>query len=202
MIDNFWDSHNHDWWARDSIGAARGLLISWDKHLLSLTKVESSDHWLWCKGTMVSGEILNIVNVYGPHDSDGKPLFWNDLRKIHFLTDEEPICMMGDFNSIRSKEDKENCVYNNRDSMRFNNFLEETGLIELQGSNFTFTWFGPKDKRSRSNRVVVNELWISSHSWKVIAGHRRNLDYRPLILASDITNWGPNLLRPLMIGCS
>lgn len=195
LIDRIWDSINHDWIAVDSIGAAGGLLISWDKQILTLSKVDNTQHWLWCKGSTSLGESFNLVNIYGPHDLTEKQVFWNDLRNIHQQVDKEPLCLMGDFNSVTSKEDRANCVQNNRDMTSFNVFIDETGLIELQGANFLFTWFGPKDKKSRLDRVLVNDKWILTHQWKVSAGHRRSSDHLPLTLASDSTNWGPKPFR-------
>lgn len=142
MLEKLWDSDIHDWQAVDSIGASGGLLISWNKQLFNLSPVESSQYWLWCKGSTNSGDNFNIVNVYGPHDIEGKQRFWNDLEYIHNLIDEEPLCLMGDFNSIRCKEDRVNCNYKRRDTVSFNDFVAVTGLIELQGANFSFTWFG------------------------------------------------------------
>lgn len=153
--------------------------------------MDSSQHSLWCKGHMQSGTRLNLINVYGPRDIVAKQIFWNELRSVHNQMNEEPVCMMGDFNSIRKKEDRANCIYSNRDTIYFNQFLEETGLIELEGLNFSFTWFGPGIIKSRLDRVLVNDRWLSSYDWKVYADHRRNSDHLPLILSCDHQNWGP-----------
>lgn len=102
---------------------------------------------------------------------------------------------MGDFNSIRRKEDIMNCVYNMRDTENFNKFMEDTRLIEIEGISSEFTWFGPKEKKSRLDRVVVNELWLSSQVWKLSASHRRNSDHTPLYLSGNCANWGPKPFR-------
>lgn len=190
-IDELWNFADHGWVVVNSIGAARGLLVSWDKQMFKLLVVESSKRWIWCKGELPSGIIINLINVYGPHDLEEKRQFWRDMRNILSLSEDSPICVMGDINSIRFKEDRENCVYNNRDSTSFNLFMEETGLIELEGLNFSFTWFGHDNKRSRLDRVLVNECWMASQAWKVSAGHRRSSDHLPLILLGDISDWGP-----------
>lgn len=43
--------------------------------------------------------------------------------------------------------------------------------------------------------MLVNELWCSSHSWKVIGGHRRNSDHTPVTLFSENINYGPKPFR-------
>lgn len=85
-------------------------------------------------------------------------------------------------------EDRVNYAYNNRDSVNSNVFLEQTGLIELDGVNFSFTWFGYKNKKSRLDRVVVNDLCLSIHDWEVSTRHKRNYDHLPFILHSDYTD--------------
>lgn len=195
VVDSFWDSSSHGWIAVNSLGTAGGLLISWDKQYISFSEVQRSHHWLWCKGDLPSGSSIYLVNVYGPHDLDEKQIFWSDLRTIVRQVSDSPICLIDDFNSIRNKKDRINYVYNNRDSINFNLFMEDTGLIELEGINFSFTWFGCKDKKSRLDRVLVNVEWLSYHAWKVHAGHRRNSDHLPLILSSDFTDWGPKSFK-------
>lgn len=49
-LDPNWDSRNHGWLAVNSNGNAGGLLISWDKQFISISQVECSQQWLWCKG--------------------------------------------------------------------------------------------------------------------------------------------------------
>lgn len=69
---------------------------------------------------------------------------------------------MGDFNSIKKKEDRAGSVYNNRDSLLFNAFMKESDLLEIEGLNFSDTWFGPTNKKSKLDRVLVNEVWLYS----------------------------------------
>lgn len=63
----------------------------------------------------------------------------------------------------RGKKDRSWCIYNDRDTYNFNSFLEETRLLELEGVRYSFTWFGPKDKKSKLDRVIVNDGWLSSY---------------------------------------
>lgn len=191
VLNSIWDSSNHDWISIDSRGAAGGLLISWDKNALQIIKVDGTPHWLWGKGYLPTGEIINLVNIYGPHDAEEKKEFWIDLKKIHDSVVEEPMCAMGDFNSIRLEKDRSGCVYNHRDTQGFNSFMADTGMLEIEGIDYSFTWFGPMNKKSKLDRVLVNDKWLSCCCWKVQGNHRRHSDHIPLILSSDSTNWGP-----------
>lgn len=90
----------------------QGILISWDKHAMNSIKSKGSSHWLWCKGYLSIGEVINLIDIYGPHDLEEKYLFWNDLKRINDSIVKEPICLMGDFNIIRWKKDRSRCIYN------------------------------------------------------------------------------------------
>lgn len=98
---------------------------------------------------------------------------------------------MGDFNSIRSKEDRFACNYYKRDKKAFNEFIDNHDLIEMVGANYSYTWFGPNNKKSKLDRVVVNSAWISMNNWKVVSWNWRNSDHSPISLISDETDWGP-----------
>lgn len=73
---------------------------------------------------------------------------------------------MGDFNSIRSEKDKFGCTYNGKDMHCFNSFISDLGLVEIQGSNYEFTWYGPRDK------MIVNriESLLMINGFKVARG--------------------------------
>lgn len=77
LLEEIWDSTNHGWLVVNSEGASGGLLISWDKQIVSLSLVQSSHSWLWCKATTDSGVEFSLINVYGPHEAEDKVRFWS-----------------------------------------------------------------------------------------------------------------------------
>lgn len=103
--------------------------------------------------------------------------------------EDQPLCIMGDFNSIRRKEDRMNCAYQKRDTSHFNSFMETTGMIEIEGTH-SFTWYGPNKRKSKLDRVVVNTTWLNLQVWKLTINHRRHSDHCPLLLHGDDINWG------------
>lgn len=68
------------------------------------------------------------------------------MRTIFTSTVEEPLCLLGDFNSIWNKVDRAGCIYSNRDSSLLNAFLEDHNLLEINGTNYFSTWLGPGKK--------------------------------------------------------
>lgn len=161
-----WDSSFHSWIAVNAVGFSGGMLMSWDSGLLSLSEKFRSHHILWCRGMIKNhNKPINIANIHGPHKEKDKVSFWMQLRHLVELYNEEAICIMGDFNRIRVKEDKEGCIYQDKDSKRFNSFIEDMGLFEVRGENFTFTWFGPKNKKNKLDRVLINKEWCPEFKW-------------------------------------
>lgn len=151
---------------------------------MKFPRINYSDSWLWCEGKYHIDTKFNIVNIYGPHNLEEKIPFQEDLSRIIQVTDIEPLCLMRDFNNIRFKKDREGCIYNQRDTCFFNSLIEDHGLLRLQ-DDYHFTWFGPKQKKSKLDRVLVNDLWLRLNNWKVTGSHRRKSDRIPLTLSGE-----------------
>lgn len=112
-----------------------------------------------------------------------KQEFWNELRKIVCSVGIEPLSMMGDFNSIRQESERSGSMH------IFNFIFGRFGILYV--SNFSFTWFGPLDRKSKLDRVIVNKKWLATSSWRVDGWNRRNSDHIPISLSCDKSNWGP-----------
>lgn len=66
----------------------------------------------------------------------------------------------------------------------------------MNGINYTFTWFGPGNKKSKFDRIIVNDLWLKSSSRKAIGWNRRKSDHLPITVQSDGIDWG---LKPFRV---
>lgn len=129
MMHNVWDSKFYSWFAVISDGASGGLVTAWKNQEFSVIKKGESFHWLWCECTTYLGSFFHLINVYGPHEIEDKLIFWIEIGEIVEAADREPLCIMGDFNSVRFKEDRSGCIYNNRDSDFFYSFIENYNFI-------------------------------------------------------------------------
>lgn len=63
----------------------------------------------------------------------------------------------GDFNSIRSKSERSNCVEIMYGAKAFNSFIEDCKVVDLPLTGYKFTWFGPSNKMSHLDRFLVDE---------------------------------------------
>lgn len=102
-----------------------------------------------------SGRTFNCVNVYAPQKYGEKAQLWDELTSIIKVTQNTPLVLIGDFNSVLHDFERENCDYSSADSELFSNFLSTNHLLDVPLSNSGFTWYGPANKKNRLDRVLV-----------------------------------------------
>src|SRR4051812_40272038 len=80
-----------------------------------------------------------IVIVYGPADHRRSPAF---LEELHLKISNSllPVVVGGDFNLIRSPDEKNNDRINLPRMQLFNDWIAELGLRELDRTGARFTW--------------------------------------------------------------
>lgn len=101
---------------------------------------------------------------------------------------------MGDFNSIRDSKERVNCRYRRNDMKGFNAFIKDANLTDMEMGNDSFTWFGPQEKCSKLDRFLVNNNWLDSGSWSVVALCRLTSDHKPIHFSCNHISWGPQTI--------
>jgi hypothetical protein len=82
-----------------------------------------------------------LTNVYGPPTPRDKPDFLRSLHHTHTLKQHSNWVIGGDFNLIRSLEEKKGGSRRlERDSEDFNTLIEDLHLVDMDASNGTHTW--------------------------------------------------------------
>ncbi|KAK1379921.1 hypothetical protein POM88_026665 [Heracleum sosnowskyi] len=102
------------------------------------------------------GCVFNLFNVYAPYGTQEKLALWQDFRRISALLDSSPTIFIGDVNEVRFQMERSNCNTRPREMREFNNWIEDSNLLEIPLENANFTWIGPNDKRSRLDRAFSN----------------------------------------------
>lgn len=169
-----------------SVGNSGGLATIWNQEAIKCIALAQNRYWIWTTFTHAQSKgNFHVINVYSPVLLNLKRLLWNEIRDIvSFVKDEEGI-IVGDFNSIRSIQESWRCNYHRRDMEDFDGLIQECNLSDLRPENACFTWFGPSGKRSRLDRVLVNERWSQIANWKIKALCRMHSDHRPLLLFAE-----------------
>jgi len=119
----------------------------------------------------------------------------------HFILNkgDENICICGDFNAVRSEEERRgsNTGFRQLDTDNFNNFIDGSSLVDFPICGRLFTWYRSDGvSMSRLDRFLVSVKWCESWPNCIQVAHQRGLfDHVPLVLFIEDVNWGPRPLR-------
>eukprot|EP00253_Pinus_taeda_P009631 PITA_09631 len=148
---------------QDAIGAAGGIAILWNPNEIIL------DNWSCMNGSITGlGRIVGtpqqviITGVYGPPSSGRREQFINSFKTIRILYPEAAWIIGGDFNLIRSLDEKKGGLRRMDHFMdSFNDLIEELRLVDIQSINGIYTWNnrrgGKNQIASRLDRFLVSE---------------------------------------------
>jgi len=89
-----------------------------------------------------TGQKFFIANVYAPCESTTKNDLWVCLSQFLLDNGDENICVCGDFNSIRSEDERRGRSggFRQSDAVNFNNFIIGSFLLDLPLCGRLFTW--------------------------------------------------------------
>lgn len=187
---------NEKWVAQKSSGLSGGLVTCWDAEFFQCMGFAQAQDWIWIQfRTRKSNSWFNIINIYSPLSLTMKIILSSDLMYIMSAIQNELVCIVGDFNSIRDNRERTNCVYRRRDMKEFNAFIKDANLMDLGLGNDNYTWFGPQGKCSKLDRFLVNGVWLESGSWSVSSLCRISSDHKPIHLKCEQILWGPKPFR-------
>ncbi|KAJ0578263.1 putative RNA-directed DNA polymerase [Helianthus annuus] len=198
-IDRFWGKESYDFDVVEPTGLSGGLVSVWDKGCFEKETVIKNRNFLMIVGRLKEGYLkVNMVNVYGPKTRVQKQLVWQSLKG--FMEAIEGLwIIMGDFNTVRSADERKNTIFTKATAKDFNEFIDEMGLVEypLLGRKFTFlAGKGKADKQSKMDRTLVCggvlNKWPNASLRALPRGFS---DHCPLILHMVSRNFGPKPFR-------
>lgn len=161
LKNSVWDLNSHDWVFQNSKGLSGGLATSWDNTSFCCTGISQCSNWILVQLKCISGgDLFNIVNIYAPQRPKSKILLLKQLNLIWVSAANQPVSLVRDFNCIRTAEECANCKYRRRDSESFNAFINSCNLFDVKIFGAAYTWFGPLNKKSRLDRVLLNLIWM------------------------------------------
>ncbi|GKD43098.1 RNA-directed DNA polymerase, eukaryota, partial [Tanacetum coccineum] len=100
---------------------------------------------------------------------------------------------MGDFNEVRSEDERRGSVFNPSSARIFDHFIFSSGLVDVKLEGYAFTWSHPSaSKMSKLDRFLVSEGILSLFpSITAICLDRHLSDHRPILLREVHTDFGP-----------
>ncbi|KAJ0757712.1 putative RNA-directed DNA polymerase [Helianthus annuus] len=134
---------------------------------------------------------INFVNVYAPNEASSRRALWSELLAIRNSLQGLWV-LMGDFNEVRSANERMNSEFVAANADAFNQFILSAGLGEynMGGGNFTYISDNGK-KLSKLDRYLVclgfKEQWPNA---SVLALDRVASDHRPIVLSTVQSDFG------------
>ena len=94
-----------------------------------------------------------------------KRALWHTVSQLKNQTPDGYWCILGDFNNIRSREERMGSSQRellDGSIAEFNNWIEELEVEEVPWMGKNFTWFRPNGTaKSKLDRVLVSPEWLS-----------------------------------------
>ncbi|GJS29079.1 RNA-directed DNA polymerase, eukaryota [Tanacetum coccineum] len=139
-----------------SVGNSGGILCVWDPRMFRKQNSMVSDYFVAIQGVWIpNAKKCLIISVYAPQEVSEKKMRWSYLNHVIDNWSGETI-IMGDFNEVRSKEDRYGSIFNDHYASLFNSFISSGGLVEVPLGGCAFTWcHKSRNKMSKLDRFLI-----------------------------------------------
>ncbi|KAJ9558860.1 LOW QUALITY PROTEIN: hypothetical protein OSB04_013474 [Centaurea solstitialis] len=135
---------------------------------------------------------MGFVNVYAPNSISERKELWSKLASV-LANEDIKWCFFGDFNEVRTVDERLNSACNQSGMDDFNGFINEGGLMEIPLVGRRFTRISDDGiKFSKLDRFLLNQSFVAA--WKVLGVRgldRKGSDHLPLFLSEDLKDFGP-----------
>ncbi|GJX99336.1 RNA-directed DNA polymerase, eukaryota, partial [Tanacetum coccineum] len=188
-----WGNSNYQFVSSDSMGSSGGILCVWEASIFRKDYATVSDNFIGIYGTWLpSNTKVLFVAVYAPQSTSLKRVLWEYISSLIAHWKGETI-VMGDFNEVRSEEERLGSLFNKSSARSFNHFISSSGLVDVKMEGYSFTWSHPSaTKMSKLDRFLVSEGIISLFpSLTALCLDRHLSDHRPILLNEIHTDYGP-----------
>nr|GEX91644.1 RNA-directed DNA polymerase, eukaryota [Tanacetum cinerariifolium] len=120
------------------------------------SKVMNNTKVVYIKEISNNSKVL-IVVVYAPQSLALKRALWEYISSMISRWDGESI-VIGDFNDVRSIEERLGLSFNHSSARAFNHFIEASGLVDVKLEGYSFTWSHPSaSKMSKLDWFLVSK---------------------------------------------
>ncbi|GJV48360.1 RNA-directed DNA polymerase, eukaryota [Tanacetum coccineum] len=103
------------------------------------------------------------------------------------------VIIMGDFNEVRTAEERFGSLFNASGAAAFNSFISIGGLVEVPSGGYSYTWVHKSvAKMSKLDRFLISEdLMSNCPNISSINLDRYLSDHRPILLCEINIDYGP-----------
>nr|GEV96304.1 RNA-directed DNA polymerase, eukaryota [Tanacetum cinerariifolium] len=125
-----WGNSNYQYVSSDSAGSSGEILCVWEATIFKKDYATISDNFIAIYGTWISknSKVL-IVVIYAPQSLSHKRVLWDYISSLIARWNRETI-VMGDFNEVRSIDERFGLMFNQSSSRLFNHFITSDVKLE------------------------------------------------------------------------
>nr|GEU64134.1 putative RNA-directed DNA polymerase, eukaryota, reverse transcriptase zinc-binding domain protein [Tanacetum cinerariifolium] len=177
----------------ESLGSSGGILCMWEESFFRKEHVTVSDYFVAIYGLWIPNKAkILIVEIYAPHDPKFRRILWDYLSTLLSRWNGEVI-IMGDFNEVRSSDERRGSYFNSFNARFFNNFISSSSLVDVKIEGYSFTWsHSSANKMSKLDRFLVSDGVISLFpSIPAFCLDRHLSDHRRILLCEVKLDFGP-----------
>ncbi|GJW87966.1 RNA-directed DNA polymerase, eukaryota [Tanacetum coccineum] len=152
-----------------------------------------SDYFIAIMGKWIPNDKnLLIISVYAPQELSKNRMLWQYL--VHVIEGwKGDVIVMGDFNEVRTAEDRFGSIFNARGLVAFNSFISTGGLVDVPSGGYSYTRAHKSTaKMSKLDRFLISKdlmrIWPNVSS---IILDRYLSDQRPILLHEISLDYGP-----------
>jgi hypothetical protein len=158
LVQSLWGCPYVDWCHVDSRGASGGILLMWDRRVVSRIDSCAGRFVVACQFRNVEdGLVWAFAGVYGPTRDHIRWRLWEELAGLMSLW-EVPWCIGGDFNATLFHDERFRGVSHRSAVADFADFVAEQGLMDLPMAGGESTWSNNLTW-SRLDRFLVSPEW-------------------------------------------
>ncbi|GJR01647.1 RNA-directed DNA polymerase, eukaryota [Tanacetum coccineum] len=157
-----------------SVGYSGGILCVWDSNMFVKDSMTTSDSFVAIR------------------EVSERRIIW-DYISIMIDSWEGESVILGDFNEVRSKQERFHTTFNAFGANAFNYFISIAGLVDLPLEGYSYTWSHKSaSKMSKLDRFLIYEGLLSVFpSLSAICIDRHLSDHRPILMRELVVDYGP-----------
>ncbi|GJS90826.1 RNA-directed DNA polymerase, eukaryota [Tanacetum coccineum] len=196
-INVLWGNFAFDYAFSLSLGYSGGILCAWDPNLFHKDNSIVSYSFVAIRGTWIpSATKILIISIYASQDLNEKVMLWEFLGHMIDTWDGEYV-LLGDFNEVRSSNERHGTVFYANGANAFDNFITMAGLVDLPLEGYSFTLSHKSaSKMSKLDRFLISEgLLTSFPSLSALCLDRHLSVHRPILMRELKVDYGPTPFR-------
>ncbi|KAA0035247.1 LINE-1 retrotransposable element ORF2 protein [Cucumis melo var. makuwa] len=170
----------------------KGIIVLWDDTKFKVNNIKVGSHSISINVLSTNGNWW-LTSVYGPYKNNDRTNLWLELELLQTLCVPNWL-IIGDFNIVRWKTERNAKSLDRRNMANFNNFISVNELIDPPPLNNKYTWSNLRLNPTYSclDRFLLSKGWENTFGLHTSRTMERIVsDHFPIILESPQIKWGP-----------